>query len=1318
MKTAQCKYVHDHLVDVLEGAIDDALREHIVECTECRDLRHDAWESSQAVARLGGDVRLPEDFEERLLRGVADSGAAGQSDETRATHADQDRETAKDAAKGTRSDKPRTESEPKRVRRLTWAVAGALAAAVATLGLWRTASLGGRSSQAWSGEVSRVITGSAKSGLVLCLENQACEELQEHARVTPGKRLRTDAKTRAQVQLGDGTTLTLDRDSEIELLPERGRHARVVRGRMGADVAHVEGNEAIFTVPGGHVRVLGTKFDIVATEDMSRVYVTRGAIELASAGARDTVRRGEEGLLDVKTGDVSVHPGLRAEDVELEEGRVENGDRVPAGIGELKAKKPGSNGERADAVRLTRHDVTVRISDAMARTEIDETFTNTTPDELEGLYRFPVPADAQIERLALEVHGRLEEAAFVERDQAASIWRGVIHHAAPLAPKPKDEIIWVPGPWRDPALLEFKRGGRFELRVFPIPPRGSRRLVLAYTQTLPRSAGLRRYAYPLPVDSEGRPAIDQVSFDVKVVGHDEARGVRTRGYPLTAVGAGQWHLSERAFVPSGDLVVEFAPRERDAELQAWTFRAPGEGEAFVAMALRPQLPRDTEDAWSDHVLVVDTSRSMFGERLRQATRVVEASIAEMDPRDRVTVLACDVTCRRWEGGLVPVSAEARTRASQFLTSITPDGSSNLANIARSSLRELEGSESLRRKHVVYIGDGTASAGPVVPRHLAIELQGMVVADRGKTTFTAVALGQDADTRLLSAFARAGGGSVLNYASGDTAHAMGRKVALAPTGTTLRQVSVTLPDGLTQAAPSDWGALRAGGESWVVARMHRDAVDGDVIVRGELGAERFERRFPVHLVSSVHAGNAFVPRLYASVRMQELDQSGGPEAKSELIALSKRFSLASPYTSLLVLESEAMVRAFGLSRARVPTDWTGEGASSSSRSGQDLSDDEAATDEAAGISLPRTTKAMRAQLPSKKYPSTAGPYLGDPQVGSDALSGAPFGEYDARRKIDADVFGGRMIPMRRIWERHGAVHEDLGTWRRLVEAQRPALEAKAQASPDSRRALTDLLAASSSVGALDEAERWVETWIQRDALDVDAIVARADLLARRGERKEAMRVLSGIADVRSDDPSAQNRVADAYARLGDEEQACAHRVALAEQRTADVDATAQAMRCSRAVGKSDLAAALANDVAPDKGPALSKVLRDGPKSASLTGDVRLHANWSDGEDLDLALIDAQGTRISCLGGRPGISANACASLSREELAIRQLKPGAYAVEITRTRRGGPAVHGEIELTVVDKKAKVPFRLADTRTLVARVEVQLTSRLVEAWDALER
>ena len=59
---------------------------------------------------------------------------------------------------------------------------------------------------------------------------------------------------------------------------------------------------------------------------------------------------------------------------------------------------------------------------------------NDSNEVLEGIYRMPLPPDAQIERLALEVNGMIQEGAFVARDRAAAIWKGVIHNAAPEKP--------------------------------------------------------------------------------------------------------------------------------------------------------------------------------------------------------------------------------------------------------------------------------------------------------------------------------------------------------------------------------------------------------------------------------------------------------------------------------------------------------------------------------------------------------------------------------------------------------------------------------------------------------------------------------------------------------------------------------------------------------------------------------------------------------------------------------------------------------------------------------------------------------------------
>ena len=48
----------------------------------------------------------------------------------------------------------------------------------------------------------------------------------------------------------------------------------------------------------------------------------------------------------------------------------------------------------------------------------------------------------------------------------------LLDRARPIQQARPEEIVWVPGPWRDPAMLDWKRGGRFELKIFPIPAKG------------------------------------------------------------------------------------------------------------------------------------------------------------------------------------------------------------------------------------------------------------------------------------------------------------------------------------------------------------------------------------------------------------------------------------------------------------------------------------------------------------------------------------------------------------------------------------------------------------------------------------------------------------------------------------------------------------------------------------------------------------------------------------------------------------------------------------------------------------------------------
>ncbi len=1022
-----------------------------------------------------------------------------------------------------------------------------------------------------------------------------------------------------------------------------------------------------------------------------------------------------------------------------------------SGLGELRARRPGKTDEKDHAVRLARHDVKIRISGNVARTEIEEVFSNETDDELEGLYRFPLPPGAQMERLALDVDGKLVDGEFVDSARAQAIWRGIIHHAAPTAPKPREELVWVPGPWRDPALLEWKRGGRFELKIFPIPKRGSRRVVLAYTEVVAPASGVRRYTYPLPQSTSSDLVVDAFHVDAQVVGHDRDAGVKVRGYELTRTESGgevKLTASEKSFRPSGDLVLEYALPDKGKPLTAFAYEMPPASaarpgaapERFAALALRPRLPKWTDVRPRDQVIVVDSGRAMFGERFQRARRLAVQVAQEMDRRDRVTVVACDVRCKPLGAGFVGPGSGAAQDIGAFLSGVTPDGASDLVGAVRAAaqVRGRDGSRDLR---VVLISSGSASAGYRSLDRAADEVKDALV--DGRSSLVAVPVGTDADTAFLGEMARGGGGVVVPYQPGAQLASAALDVLNATYGTALRDVELKLPDGLVDVAPAALPPLRAGSETLVAARMTRDRVEGDLVLKGTVGGEPFEEKIAISLTATATPGNAFVPRLYAANRIADREVRGSDTAKAELIDLSRRFAVPSRFTSLLVLESEAMFQAFGIARERRGPSWNAEQGQAAFMAAGEPAADEARSE---GMDDLRSAHASATPAPSA---ATAGPRGDSNGMGLSGTLGAGPGnapqkaardEAEDKKSKDApappmaraapttppwDPSPGRRGGqwMRRVWHRVAVVHEDVGL---AAPADRiAAARAALAAAPDERGKHRELARLLALTGDVKELEGVLTRWSERDPLDVDAVAWRADLAARTGDRDAALRVLSGTLAQSTSNPLELARLAQAAAEAFERVQdpaACALRVTVSELRLQDVEAAARAIRCEEPSRPRSAARFRARFVEPAKKSALDAALTKlaAEKIEASRGDVVVSATWEGGEDLDIAIVDPAGARASVVSRLSGVRVVDATSRDREEIGLSNAKAGNFIVEIARATKGDRPVSGKLKITSSGATKTIPFVLSGERATVARVEARYESELVPTegvgigWD----
>jgi hypothetical protein len=504
-----------------------------------------------------------------------------------------------------------------------------------------------------------------------------------------------------------------------------------------------------------------------------------------------------------------------------------------------------------------------------------------------------------------------------------------------------------------------------------------------------------------------------------------------------------------------------------------------------------------------------------------------------------------------------------------------------------------------------------------------------------------------------------------------------------------------------------------------------------------------------------------------------------------VELSGRFHVASRFTSLLVLESAAMMQAFGLQRDERAALWTGDSnAESTAVDGEtaiadadegrglladklDLSESHAsggglgasagrsapararpvplgATESPAAAAAPAAPQpAAKAAEPEREnlYAREEGAerrekkketYAPPPPVATAAPGkpdNRPGHEALAQRPRDDDMqgpalmpspfatpppqFGRRYIPMRKIWERVGHVVTPATTPSSVTPDAIAAAERDASVDDPRRDSLKRLYTLYLLDGRIDNAAGVAERWSAKDPLDPDALTARADVAAARGERDLAIRILGSVVDVRPGDHKAVFRLARLHRWAGRPELSCRHSMAAAEIRSTDAPLLAEAVRCTRDLGEAAVASDLMAAADEATRRAADTLLTAKPVDPSqLSGDLRLEATWDGGDDLDLALLPPDGARVSWLGAptRAVITARDVESTSREGLGLRGSMPGDYVVEITRPLGHRGLVRGSVAVYAAGDRRTVPFAFDGPSARIAVLKITTRSRLV--------
>ncbi len=1203
-------------------------------------------------------------------------------------------------------------------------------------------------------------------------------------RFEAGVGLQTAKGTLAELELDQGGQLYMNEDTRLSL--PGGDHPGAVtldRGELVATTTAEAGEVVIRT--GDDALTLHTgEVQVRAEGDIHRFAVVHGHAALTSGdrtvelSAGDTLDTPLPKLAEAEPPKPtrSLTPLTDTGWARTFDAAASMADSVPRGVGSLTARAAGSKNEQ-QAMRLTDHNVTVSISGRVAHTEVEQAFFNDQPSVLEGIYRFPIPADGSISGLSLLVGNTWMDGEVVEKQRARQIFAQIVDATVP----------------RDPALLEWERGNVFKLRIFPIPGRGERRVKLSYTQVLPVVGGKLRYRYPLGGSGATGTPIDNFAFTVRLDGSeipsDKLDEITTPMLALERRDQGnviELHTEREAFLPTYDLGLDVPVPEAERPVHSRTF-LDQDGQAYFMVAMEPQFEMGIDERPVHYAFVLDRSHSTSPELWTTARGVVDAMTELMDEDDQFTVLACDSACEEHPGGLAEPTNEAVSRAQQFLETQDLAGASDLAGSLQQASEILDRSGDSAQHVLVYLGDGVPTSGEMAPDGITDLLRDPLA----NTRVLAVALGSRSDLTALQAVVDVTGGDLVQADARDDLRAMVRELRLRAEVPALRDASLDLPDGMVMARMNNVSAIRPGDTVVVTGKLHH-RVAGNIVLRGNGPSGPVSSTFPVELSASqasTSVVDSHLPRTWAKMQIEHLTKTEGFRAKDDIIELSKDYTVLSRHTALLVLENDAMFREFNVVRSAKDTaKWDGKLAAQAKEapaadpsgaseepseapraarraedkatpaggSAADSSKDNAASrpapapdrdeaddeksgnsfgpgqfgfddapepeaepepdaafdaprdglddvitedddgDDAEGIggliggkggggrssesseeapraapapSSPARNRPMEDRSssttttkPSKKKSSAPGD--GWAQGESDAEESQPWNREQNRRSRgpSGPGWGRRRPPHLAIREFPAPKSRDMGRIQALATA--------VAANPTDRATHSKLVRTALAVGH-PETLAFARAWAEVDPDHAGALETLADALARAGE-PIALRAYESVVEVNPFSSREHESLARAFENQGDFPRSCSHRRALVSIKPT-LEHQAGLIACLQRAGRTseaaDARAGVLKSTVVTRGNAaavavtLDKEILAAAPTPSRRGQVRATLTWAGGDELDIAIIDRAGRRISSLHDRG--SARTLETPGREELDLSKVR-GSVFVEVSRRR----------------------------------------------------
>lgn len=550
------------------------------------------------------------------------------------------------------------------------------------------------------------------------------------------------------------------------------------------------------------------------------------------------------------------------------------------------------------------HRVTVTIENQVATTRVDQLFRNDNNFTVEGTYIFPLPTDAAVSEFAMWVDGQKVEGKVLSAEEARRVYDDIVRQS------------------RDPALLEYAGRGAVQASIFPIPPGETRRIELEYSQVLAADNGLIHYRYPLNTEKFSAQPLEQVSVSVNVISPDPVRAIYSPTHDIAISRDGDYRFSAgyeaNNVTPDTDFDLYYSVSTDNIGLNLLTYRdpsagsgqGPDTGEGFFLLLAAPSLSVDAAQVVAKDVIVVlDQSGSMEGEKFQQAQAALKYVLNHLNAEDRFNIVAFSTGTAPYARGLRPASDAPE--AARWVDSLAAAGGTNI-NLA---LLEAFGSSDRERPTLlIFLTDGLATEGVTDTDSILANVQ---QAAPENVRLFAFGVGNDVDTILLDTLVEQNHGASSYVRPGERIDEAVSGFYAKVSTPVLSNIALDFGNVIvSDMYPNPLPDLFAGSQL-VIAGRYRDPGPSSILLKGTVNGAPQSFTYADQLFRE-SGGNEFIPRLWATRKigylLNQIRLHGeNRELIDEIVKLSVRYGIVTPYTSYLVTEGERALSEEGRNR---------------------------------------------------------------------------------------------------------------------------------------------------------------------------------------------------------------------------------------------------------------------------------------------------------------------------------------------------------------------------------------------------------------------